>query len=147
MSVLATNRKATYTYEILDRWEAGIELRGYEVKSIKTGHISLAGSFATVKNNQIWLVNADIPPYQSANTPSDYDSTRSRRLLLSRAQIKTLLGRVKEKNLTIVPIKVYTVRDLIKIEIGLGRGKKMADKRDSIKKRDVERDIGRTLKN
>jgi len=146
MKVIATNRRARFDYEILETFEAGMELKGYEVKAVKTGHINLAGAFVVIKGNQAWLLNADIPPYQPANTPSDYDSKRTRKLLLSAAEIKNLIGRTQEKNLTIIPIKVYTKGRLVKIEIGLGKGKKRADKREKIKKRETMIEIERKLK-
>jgi SsrA-binding protein len=141
--VIATNKRAYFDYEILETYEAGIELRGFEVKSIKTGRINLAGSYAIIRNNQAWLLNADIPPYQPKNTPEDYDSKRTRRLLLKKSEIKNLIGRIQEKGLTLVPLKVYTKHQKVKVEIGLGKSRKKADKRELIKKREVEREIKR----
>ncbi len=144
MTQLANNKKAYFDYEIIETYEAGIELKGYEVKSIKTGHINLAGSYVLIKDGQAWLLNADIPPYQPANMPSDYDPKHSRRLLLKSEEIQELVGKAHEKGLTIVPLKVYNKHRWVKIEIGLGRGKKKADKRESIKKREwfrIRRDI------
>tara|TARA_Y100000310_G_scaffold344478_1_gene457459 strand:- start:468 stop:911 length:444 start_codon:yes stop_codon:yes gene_type:complete len=139
MKNIAVNRGARRDYEILDTFEAGMELKGFEVKAIKTGHINLAGSFVVIKKNEAWLLNANIPPYQPANTPEDYDPKRTRKLLLSAAEIKSLMGKTKEKNLTIVPLRVYNKGRLLKMEIGLGRGKKRADKREDIKKREWSR--------
>lgn len=143
--VITTNKRAYFDYEILETYEAGIELRGFEVKAIKSGRINLAGSYAIIRNNQVWLLNADIPPYQPKNTPVDYDSKRTRRLLLKKSEIKNLIGRTQEKGLTLVPLKVYTKGKFgrIKIEIGLGKSRKKADKRELIKKREVEREIKR----
>ncbi len=146
MPVYAVNKRAKFDYEILETYEAGIELRGFEVKAIRSGRMNLAGSYAVVKDNQLWLLNADIPPYQPKNTPADYNSKRSRRLLLRKEEIKELIGRTHEKGLTLLPLKVYNKGRFIKIEIGLGRHKKKADKREAIKKRDTEREIRRTLK-
>ncbi|MBI4119305.1 MAG: SsrA-binding protein SmpB [Parcubacteria group bacterium] len=146
MPVYAVNKRAKFDYEILETYEAGIELRGFEVKAIRSGRMNLAGSYAVVKDNQLWLLNADIPPYQPKNTPVDYNSKRSRRLLLRKEEIKELIGRTHEKGLTLLPLKVYNKGRFIKIEIGLGRHKKKADKREAIKKRDTEREIRRTLK-
>ena len=145
MSTLSENRRALYDYEILERYEAGIELRGFEVKAIKSGRINLAGAYAILKNNQVWLLNADIPPYQPLNTPTDYDSKRTRRLLLKKSEIKNLIGRVKEKGLTLIPLKVYTKAHRVKVEIGLAKARKKGDKRELLKKRAVEREIGRNL--
>ena len=145
MSVIATNKRAHFDYEILETYEAGIELRGFEVKSIKTGRINLAGSYVIIRDNQARLLNADIPAYQPKNMPVDYDPKRSRRLLLNKSEIKNLIGRVQEKGLTLVPLRVYTKGKAgkIKIEIGLGKSRKKADKRQLIKKREVEREIKR----
>jgi len=143
--VITTNKRAYFDYGILETYEAGIELRGFEVKSIKIGRINLAGSYVVIRNDQAWLLNSDIPPYQPKNMPSDYDSKRTRRLLLKKSEIKNLIGRVQEKGLTLVPLKVYTKGKArkIKIEIGLGKSRKKADKRELIKKREVEREIKR----
>src|SRR3989338_5101810 len=146
MKILAENKKALFNYEILETLEAGVELFGFEAKAIQNCRINLSGAFATVKNRQLWLTNADIPPYQPANTPKDYDSKRARRLLLHRSEISSLLGKLKTKGLTIIPISVYNKAGLIKIRLGLARSKKKFDKREEIKKRDIEREIGRTLK-
>jgi SsrA-binding protein len=146
MPEIAVNRRAYFDYVILQTYEAGIELYGFEVKAVKSGRVNLAGSFAVVKNNKVWLLNASIAPYQIKNTPSDYNPNRSRRLLLHKTEIKELVGKSAQKGLTIVPLKVYTKRGWIKILIGLARHKKKADKREVIKKRDTEREVKRTLK-
>ena len=143
--VITTNRRAYFDYNILETYEAGIELRGFEVKAIKSGRINLAGSYVVIRDNQAWLLNADIPPYQPLNTPADYVPKRTRRLLLKSSEIKSLIGRTQEKGLTLVPLKVYTKNRRIKLEIGLGKSKKKADKREAIKKKDIEREIGRNL--
>ena len=146
MSLLAENKRAKYDYNILETYEAGIELLGFEVKSIKSGRINLSGSYVVIKENQAWLINADIPPYQPKNMPEDYDSKRTRRLLLKRAEINTLVGKTHEKGLTLIPLKVYTknASGRIKIEFGLGRSRKKADKREVIKKKDAEKEIRNT---
>ena len=143
MSLLAENKRAKYDYNILETYEAGIELLGFEVKSIKSGRINLSGSYVVIKENQAWLINADIPPYQPKNMPEDYDSKRTRRLLLKRAEINTLVGKTHEKGLTLIPLKVYTknASGRIKIEFGLGRSRKKADKREVIKKRSTEKEM------
>lgn len=146
MKTIAINKKARFDYQIIETFEAGIELKGYEVKAVKSGRINLVASFVTVKDNQAWLLNTNIPPYQPANTPENYDSSRTRRLLLSSKELSYLVGRIQEKGLTIVPIKVYTRGGLIKLEIGLGRSKRQVDKREIIKKRDIERETGRRFK-
>lgn len=143
---LAVNRRAHFDYEILYTYEAGISLFGFEVKAVKTGHINLAGAYAMVRASEVWLLNATIPPYQAKNTPVDYDPARSRRLLLHKSEIKELIGATTEKGLTIVPLKVYTKHNLVKIQLGLGSRKKKGDKREMIKRRDADREIARTLK-
>ena len=142
---ITTNKRAYFNYQILETYEAGIELKGFEVKSIKTGRINLAGSYAVFKHNQVWLINADVPPYQPKNTPLDYDSKRSRRLLLKKTEIKGLIGQIQEKGLTLVPLKVYTKNRKIKIEIGLAKSRKKVDKRELIKKRESEKEIKETM--
>ena len=146
MTALTINRHAYADYDILKTYEAGIELYGFEVKSIKSGRGSLAGAFAVIRDNQAWLLNAVIPPYQAKNTPSSYDPSRTRRLLLHKWQIKELIGSAAQKGLTIIPLKMYTKRGHVKIELGLARHRKQHDKRQIIKKRETKREIERTLK-
>lgn len=141
--IITTNKRAYFDYQILETYEAGIELKGFEVKSIKNGRINLAGSYAIIRNNEIWLLNADIPAYQPKNAPENYDSKRTRRLLLKKSEIKNLIGRIHEKGLTLTPLKVYTKNHRVKMEIGLGKSRKKADKRELIKKRDIKREIRR----
>lgn len=143
---ISTNKRAYFDYQILETFEVGIQLKGFEVKAIKTGHINLAGSYAIIKNNQLWLLNADIPAYQPKNTPKDYDPERTRRLLIKISEIKNLIGRVREKGLTLLPLKVYTKNRLIKIEIGLAKSRKEFDKREVIKKREAQRQIREKLR-
>ncbi len=145
MPIITTNKRAYFDYNILETYEAGIELFGFEVKSIKTGRVNLTGSYAVIRDNEIWLLNCDIPPYQPKNAPPDYNSKRIRRLLLKKEEIKNLIGKTAEKGLTLMPLKAYTKRDKIKIEIGLAKSKKKFDKKESIKKRDIEREIERNL--
>jgi len=144
-SVIIYNRQARYNYEIFEKLEAGIELKGFEVKSILTGGVSLKGVYAAIRSGEVWLLNLDIPPYQPKNMPEDYNPKRSRRLLLKQNEIKHLIGRTREKGLTLIPLKVYTKRGKIKVNIGLGKAKKKEDKREEIKKRDIERDIRKHL--
>lgn len=146
MKVLSDNKKAYYNYEILKKFEAGLVLIGQEVKSIKTGHISLKGSYVILKDNEIYLVGALIPPYQPKNTPKDYDPQRFRKLLLKKSEIKQLIGKTKEKGLALIPLKIYEKNGKLKLEFGIGKGKKKTDKRENIKKREVQRQIERELK-
>ena len=146
MNDVSVNRKARFDYEILETYEAGIELFGFEVKSVKTGRLNLTGSFAVIKDREAWLLNANIPAYQPQNAPADYDPNRSRRLLLHKSEIKELIGKSAQKGLTLVPLKVYTKRNRVKILLGLGKHKKKTDKREQIKKREAVRDIERATK-
>ncbi len=146
MNEIAVNRTASFDYEILDTYEAGIELFGFEAKSVKTGHINLTGSFVLIRDGQPVLLNATIPPYQPKNAPLNYEPTRTRRLLLHKSEIQELIGKTAQKGLTIVPLKVYNKRSIIKVLIGLARHKKQKDKRETIKKRETEREIRRELK-
>ena len=143
---LAENKKFYIQYEALEEYEAGIELLGLEVKSIKAGHMNLEGARVLVRGGEAFLVGATVPPYQVNNSPADYDPTRVRRLLLTRKLIIELYDQGEQRGLTIVPISVYNKHNLIKLKIAVARGKKKYDKRQDIKKRDVEREIGRTLK-
>ena len=146
MKSLALNKRAKYDYEILETLEAGLALKGYEVKAIKIGHISLKGAYVSIKDDQAYLLNAHISAYQPKNMPKDYDPERARKLLLHKKEIQHLVGKSKEKGLTLVPIKVYTKKSRVKLEFGVGKGKKKVDKRQGIKKREVKRKIDRLLK-
>lgn len=145
MKILSTNKKAYFEYNILEKIEAGIVLIGQEVKSIKSGNISLKGSYVVPKDGEMYLVGCHIPPYQPKNV-ENYSPERPRKLLLKKKEIAKLIGKSKEKGLTLIPLKVYTKKAFIKIEIGIAKGKKVADKRESIKKREIDRDIRRSFK-
>ena len=145
MSIYAEHSRARFDYEILETFEAGIALKGFEVKAVKSGRCNLSGAFVVPKNDELWLVNADIPPYQPMNTPAGYDSKRSRRLLLHKKEIVHLIGK-KNEGLTIVPLELYTKGRMLKLKIGLGRRRKKTDKRDVIRKREARKEIARTLK-
>jgi len=147
MSAYIQNKKATFNYEILERFEAGITLAGYEVKAIRNGMGSLLGAFVIIHGNEAFLVKATITPYQAPNTPKGYNPERVRKLLLNHKEISRLQKELNTAGLTLVPIKLYNAKSKIKLEIALVRGKKKADKRESIKERDTKRDIERTLKN
>ena len=146
MPTLATNPRAKYDYHILETYEAGMVLFGYEVKAIKTGRMSLKEAYVTIKNQEAWLINAFIPPYQPKNTPADYQPDRTRKLLLNKKEIKSLIGQSKRKGLTLVPLRVYTKKGKIKLAFALGLGKRQADKREKIIKREVKRKIDRALR-
>lgn len=146
MAPLIANKKARFDFEILDTFEAGIVLHGFEVKSLKQKSGSLEGSHVTVRGGEAFLIGMRVPPYQQANTPKDYDEYRLRKLLLSKKEIKKIAEKEGERGLTIVPISVYNKGRKIKLEIAIARGKKKTDKRQVIKKRETDIDIRRTLK-
>ena len=139
MANYAENRKARFNYEILEKYETGIELLGTEVKSVRDGQMSLEGAFVIVRGGEAFIINANIPPYQPKNAPKDYDPLRNRKLLLTKKEIAELAGNDKNKSLTIVPISVYNKNRKIKVEIALVKGKKKFDKRETLKKRDTDR--------
>jgi len=145
--ILAKNRRATFDYDLIKKYEAGLVLRGMEVKSVKNGHASLKGSFVTVHNNELFLTNAHISPYKFAGNIKDYDPTTSRKLLLHKKEIKYLLGKSKTEGLTMVPLSLYTVRNRVKLEFALARGKKKYDKRETLKKRTARKEMERRMKN
>jgi len=145
MTRFSDNSKALFDYEILKRFTAGIELLGTEVKSIRAGKCSLRGSFVAVSGNEAYLIGAEIPAYQPKNAPGDYDSLRARKLLLAKSELEELKNAEGTKGLTIIPLSVYNKGRFLKLDIAIARGKKKYDKRQAIKKRDVERDLKRTL--
>ena len=142
---LAKNRKARFEYEIQNTMEVGIVLKGTEVKSIRAGQINITESFCRVDDHlQVYLLNAHVSQYDYGNI-HNHDPLRPKRLLLHRSEIRRLYGQVKEQGLTLIPIKIYLKGGIIKMELALGRGKKMYDKRQTMKKRDAERDVERAL--
>ncbi|MGI6340750.1 MAG: SsrA-binding protein SmpB [Minisyncoccales bacterium] len=152
MKVLAENRKLKFEYEILETFEAGIELLGFEVKSLKIkGGVNLAATYILIQKNskgkaEAFWVGAKIMPYQPNNIYIEYNPGRNRKLLLKKKEINYLLGRTEEKGLTLMPVMLYTKRGFIKMELALVRGKKSRDKRASIKKREIDRKIKSELK-
>ena len=147
MKALSESKKAYFDYQILEKFEAGLVLLGTEVKAIKSGKISLRGSYIIIdRNNEVQLMGCHIPPYQPGNAPFDYDPERLRKLLLKRKEIRYLIGKSREKGLTLIPLRVYTKRGKIKIEFGIAKGKKKVDKRESIKKKEFKRKKDRLLK-
>lgn len=147
MKTLAVNKRAHFDYQISDRYEAGLVLTGAEVKSVKTGHISLKESFVTIKGNELYLTNANIPFYEYAGEAKNYDPTRSRKLLLKKSEIRHLIGKARTEGLALVPIRIYAKKKLLKLEFGVGKGKKKFDKRETIAKREAERKMKKILKN
>ncbi len=145
IKIVATNRKAYHDYIILETYEAGIALVGTEVKSLREGKCNLKDSYATIKDGEIFLLNVHISPY-SHGTAFNHDPRRPRKLLLHRQEIDKLSGKIKERGLTLVPLKIYFKRGHAKVELGLVKGKHMYDKRKDIAKRDMEREMKREMK-
>ncbi|MFH1859911.1 MAG: SsrA-binding protein SmpB [bacterium] len=143
--VICSNRKAYYEHEILETLEAGIQLLGTEIKSLRTNQVSLNDSFAQIRNNEAFLVNANIAQYSFGNR-MNHEPTRVRKLLLHKTEIARLLGKTKEKGLTLIPLKLYFKSGRAKVELGLAKGKKVHDKRETIKKKINDREIGRAMK-
>lgn len=145
VKIVSNNKKVNFEYFLLERFEAGLELKGSEIKSIREGQMSLAEAYVTTDGKEAWLVNAHIAPYEAANR-YNHDPKRQRRLLLHRKEIKLLWDSVRQKGVTIVPVQVYLKEGLAKIEIAIAKGKKLYDKRDTIAKRDMERETKRQEK-
>ncbi len=147
MKALIENKKARLEYEFLETFEAGISLFGFEVKSLRGGHGSIVGSRVLVRGGEAFLAGASIPPYQEKNAPKNYDPERSRRLLLGKKEIAELAAAEGQKRLTIIPVMVYNKNRHLKLQVAIARHKTKHDKRDTLKGRDAEREIRRTLKN
>lgn len=141
MKSFVLNKQAKYNYELLDKYEAGLVLEGHEVKAIKKGKMSLKGAYVSAKGNDIYLINSFISPYQPKNTPQDYNPSRPRKLLLNQREIRNLLGKLQQKGLTLVPVKVYNKNRRLKLEFALGKGKRKKDKREDIRKKEFRREI------
>ncbi|MDF1525726.1 MAG: SsrA-binding protein SmpB [bacterium] len=142
---LVQNRQARFNYEILEKVEAGIVLAGTEVKSIREGKANIKEAYADIRNGEAWLIGAHISPYSHGNI-TNHDPLRERKLLLNAVEIHRLQSKVMEKGLTLVPLSLYLKGRIVKLELGVGRGKKLGDKREDIKKRDQEREIHRAIK-
>ncbi len=145
--MLTENKKAHFDYEILETFEAGIELFGFEVKSARAHNARLAGARVLIRGAEAYLVGAAIAPYQPGNTPKEYEPDRTRKLLLHKKEIAYLAGKSREPGLTLIPIKLYNKGRKVKLEFGVARAKKKSDKREVIKKREAKRKIERELKN
>jgi SsrA-binding protein len=146
MTTYARNKKATFNYEILERFEAGVVLRGYEVKAIRSGKASLVAAYIVLREGQAYLKGASVTYYQEANTPDSYNPERERKLLLNKKELLEIEKQLNTAGLTVVPISWYSKDSKIKLEIALVRGKKKVDKRETLKKRDNKRAIDRILK-
>lgn len=146
MKVLLKNKRAFFDYEILETYKAGIFLVGKEVKSLKNKRGKLEGSYAYIQKEEIYLINLSIPVYQPKNTLGQVESERTRKILLTKREIKSLIGKIKEKKLTLMPLSIFLEKGKIKVELGLGKGKRNIDKRDTIKKRESDIEIERAMK-
>ncbi len=144
---LIEHKKARLNYELLQEFEAGIELLGFEVKAVRAKHGKLEGSHVIVRGGEAYVVGMHVPPYQSGNTPKGYDPDRTRRLLLHKKQLAELSDYENQKGLTIVPISVYNKGPVLKVRVAVARGRRKYDKREVLKERDAKRHIDRTLKN
>lgn len=142
--IVATNRKARHEYEILDSWEAGLVLKGPEVKSLRAGKVSFQDAFARVDGDEIWLHSLHISPYEQANR-NNQDPLRTRKLLLNRAEIRKLVGKVEAKGFTLVPLDIYFRRGVAKLTLALARGRQMHDKREKLKRQTQEREAQRAM--
>ena len=146
MPVYSTNPNAKRNYHIEETFEAGVVLFGSEVKSVKEGKLSIKESYAISRRGEIFVINSYVPKFSKASFFT-HEETRDRKLLLNKAEIKKLIGKIKIKGYTLIPIKVYSKKSLIKFEIGIGKGKKLYDKRTDLKKRDLKRELDRSFKN
>lgn len=140
-----TNRRVNFDYQLLEKFEAGIALTGAEVKSVKAGHMKLEEAFVQIRDNEAWLVNAHIHPYAFADN-RDYDSRRSRKLLLHKNELLKISQQVSQKGLTLVPIACYNKHNRIKLEVALAKGKKKYEKREALKRKDIQREVESQLK-
>jgi SsrA-binding protein len=142
---IARNKRARHDYEILDTWEAGLVLRGTEVKALREGRANLTDAYGILMDGEVWLLNLNIGAYGLGNQ-FNHDPTRSRKLLLHRREIRRMIGAIERQGLTLIPLELYFVRGRAKVLLGLGRGKKAHDKREDIKRRDADREIARALR-
>ena len=143
---VASNRRARFDYELVERFDAGIVLTGSEVKSLRQGRASLSESVARVRDGEVWLENMHIPPYEMAGRGGGHDPRRARKLLLHRAEIERLIGKTAERGLALVPVRVYFTHGLAKVQLGLGRGKRAHEKRDSVLEREHRREMDRAVR-
>lgn len=145
--LISDNRQARFQYEILETYEAGIQLQGTEVKSIRQGKVNLRDGFALVRNEEVWLYNVHVSPHTTASQIFNHEPRRPRKLLMHSEEIRKLIGKVEQKGLTLVPLNLHLKKGWVKVTIGLARGKKLHDKRDDLKQKQEKREIDRALKN
>jgi SsrA-binding protein len=146
VKLISDNRQARYLYDILDTYEAGIQLTGTEIKSIRMGRINLRDGYALIRHGEAWLINVHISPYEASGQYFNHEPRRSRKLLLHRKEINKLVGQIEQKGLTLVPLKMYFKGSWVKVALGLAKGKKLHDKRETVKRRDDQREMARAMK-
>ncbi len=146
VKIISDNRQARYLYEIIETYEAGVQLVGTEVKSIRAGKVNLRDGYALIRNGEAWLTNVHISPYDTTGKYFNHEAKRDRKLLLHKKEINKLIGALQEKGLTLVPLKMYLRGEWVKVSLGLGKGKKLHDKRETIKRREDQREMQRALK-
>jgi len=144
IKIIAKNRKARHEYEIFDTWEAGLVLMGTEVKALRNGRVNLGDSYGEIREGEAWIVKMHIGPYEMGNR-ENHEPFRRRKMLLTRREIRKIRPKVEEQGLTLVPLKIYFKKGLVKIQLGLGRGRKLHDKRDAKAKQDVQRRIAKEM--
>jgi len=144
--IVSDNRQARFLYEILETYQAGIELKGTEVKSIRAGKVNLRDGYALLRNGEAWLINVHISPHTTTGEYFNHEPRRTRKLLLHKQEIRKLIGKVEQQGLTLVPLKMYLRKGIVKVDIALGRGKKLHDKREDMKRRDDQREMQRAIK-
>ena len=145
IKIIAKNKKAWHEYEIQDTWEAGLVLLGTEVKALRNGRVNLGDSYGEIRQGEAWILKMHIGPYEMGNR-ENHEPFRPRKLLLNRREIRKILPNIEAKGLTLVPLKIYFKRGRVKLELGLGRGKKLHDKRETLKKRDTDRGLQRAMR-
>jgi SsrA-binding protein len=145
-ALIARNKRARFDYHILDTWEAGIVLQGTEVKALRDGRANLTDAYGIVKDGELWLLNLHVGQYEQGGVAFNHDPTRTRKLLLHKKEIRKLIGAVEREGLTLVPLDLHFVDGRVKVTLALGKGKKLHDKRDDLKKRDDEREMARAVR-
>ena len=146
VTVVSENRQARFLYEIQETYEAGIQLTGTEIKSVRAGRANLRDGYAIIRNREVWLLNVHIAPFQGSGQYFNHEPRRTRKLLLHRREIDKLSGKIQQKGFTLVPVKLYLARGLAKVSLGLAKGKKKYDKRETIKQREAEKEMQRVVK-
>jgi len=146
VKIISDNRQARYLYEILETYEAGLELTGTEVKSIRMGRVNLRDGYALIRHGEAWLSNVNISPFETCGQYFNHEPRRNRKLLLHKKEINKLIGLLEQKGFTLIPLKMYLKGEWIKVSLGVGKGKKLHDKRETVKRREDQREMARAIK-